>query len=679
MKETQTALPKSASRIVLAIALASSSAIAQQQPGDSQTSTTADTTVLPPTGEEAAELPPVTVSAHDGHAVPYDRTGVSVSIIDTEQKRNQGITTLSDALTDSPGAYILPGGGDYQRGNTATLTIRGLSGDAYTMPMIDGMRLTNTSTNLTENLLARLNLFDLGQVEILRGSQGAVYGGSSMSGVIYMETPKGQGDPSASIFNEAGSFDSYTGNLRAQGASDKLALFFSSTYTRTNNDLHFADGSAPTLKHAGKYENWQKALRADYAPNEDNTFTVTYRREDAEYNNVSRYTDYATGLPADSAEHYTSRSNLLTAKWSSKITDTYSTSLMAGYYGLNNRLSSTFYTQLRNVQVEWRNAWEWNEHHTTTAGFAWQRSEYSVKSGTPLHRDGSAGNLENTYNVFAEHSYSPIKSWDNSLALRLENSSIYGSRFTFRAASSYRFNREKTRLIGSVGTGYRAPSSFQHSAGKFVGDWGTYYGNPTLDCETSISADLGIEQKIARRHTASATLFWQQKRDAIQTIAQTDPATWLTDYYFANSRGIWTIQGIELALQGTLEETWKTGYRLACTLTQPLTETDAQIPDSARQTWSAELYTSPIEGLTTGLGLVAATGRSSWQSTANHLDGFYTLRWFIRYEVNEHLTLHLRIENLTNQKYVTSAAYDSPANSVICTGPACYGGCPLTF
>lgn len=676
MIQNQAALPWSATRVVLAIALAGSCAFAQQT--DEAKVPTASAPEAPH-GEQAAELPPVTVSAHDGHAVPYDRTGVSVSIIDIGKKRREGINTLSDALTDTPGLYILPGGGDYQRGNVATLTIRGLSGDAYVMPMLDGMRMTNTSTTLTENLLARLNLFDLGNIEVLRGPQGAVYGGGSMGGVVFMETPKGQGEPSASVFNEVGSFDSYTGNIRAQGASDKLALFFSSTYTRTNNDLHFADGSAPTVKHGGKYENWQKALRADYALNEDNSLTVTYRREDAEYYNVSRYNDYSTGLPTDSIDHYTFRSNQVTAKWQGRITDNYSTSLMAGYYGLNNRLSSTFYTQLRNVQVEWRNAYTWNERHTTTAGFTWQRSEYSVKSGTPLHRDGSAANLENTYNLFAEHSYQPVKNWNQSLALRLENSSIYGSQFTFRGATSYRFNREKTRIFGSVGTGYRAPSSFQHSAGEFVGSWGTYHGNPSLECEKSISVDVGIEQKIARRHTASATLFWQQKRDAIQTIASTDPTTWLTDYSFANSRGIWTIQGIELALQGTLEEHWNTGYRLTCTLVQPMTADNTQIPDSARQTWSAEIYTSPIKGLTTGIGLVAATGRSSWQSTANHIDGFYTLRWYAQYEVNDNLTLHLRVENITNQKYVTAAAYDSPANSVICAGTAVYGGCTLTF
>lgn len=661
MTEKQVALPVSASRVVLAIALAGSCAFAQS-PGEAEQAAPAD----------AAELPPVTVSAHNGQAVPYNHTGVSVSILDVDKKRNEGTTSLSDALTDTPGVYIIPGGGDYQRGNVASITIRGMSAGNDVMPMVDGMRMTNTSTNLTQNLMARLNLFDLDNVEVLKGPQGAVYGGGSMGGVIYMETPKGQGEPSLTLFNEAGSFDSYTGNARAQGEIGPLAFFLSTTYTRTNNDTHFADGTEPKIKHNSHYENWQEALRLDYTLNESNVFTLTFRREDAICNYPTR----------DSLSRYDFRSNLVTAKWQSQITDRYRTSLMLGYYGLDNNLSmpnSPYYTALRNFQLEWRNAFEWNDQHTTTAGFSWQRSDYSVKSGSPLVRDTSSGNLENTYNLFAEHTYRPIDTWDNTLALRLENSDIYGSHFTFRAASAYRFNQERTRIFASVGTGYRAPSSFQRSGGAYVGPWGTYHGNPDLDCEQSISADLGIEQQITQRHSISATFFWQQKRDAIDTLAVYDPATWQTDYYYANSSGHWTVQGVELALQGKIEDTWNTGYRLCCTLAQPTTSADAQIPSTARQTWSAEIYTSPFKGLTTGFGLVAAAGRSSFYSGSNHIDGYYTLRWFARYEVNEHLAFHLRVENITNQKFVTAAGYPTPLDSYISAGTAVYGGCTVTF
>ena len=61
------------------------------------------------------------------------------------------------------------------------------------------------------------------------------------------------------------------------------------------------------------------------------------------------------------------------------------------------------------------------------------------------------------------------------------------------------------------------------------------------------------------------------------------------------------------------------------------------------------------------------------------LDAYYTLRWYAQYKVNEHLTLHLRVENLTNQKYVSETGYPYYADSYINAGTAIYGGCTVTF
>jgi iron complex outermembrane receptor protein len=137
--------------------------------------------------------------------------------------------------------------------------------------------------------------------------------------------------------------------------------------------------------------------------------------------------------------------------------------------------------------------------------------------------------------------------------------------------------------------------------------------------------------------------------------------------------GHWTSQGVELALCGDFGDAWNTGYKLAYTYTQPKQQDDSEIPNSCRQVWSAELHTSPLQGLTTGLGLTAASGRRDWD--ASRMDSYYSLRWFAQYEVNESLTLHLRVENLTNQKFVT----DSSSGNILAPGTSVYGGCTLTF
>lgn len=648
-----------ASRVVLALAAAGSCALAQSQPEAAAPSSTVP----------EAELPPITVSAHEGRALPCNQTGVSVTVLDIPVLKKEGIYSLSEALTTAPGVYVLPGGGLSQKGNASNLVIRGMNSQSYTLPMLDGMTIDTISGSAytLANTVARAQLFDLGNVELLRGTQGATYGSGAMGGVLYMETPEGKGKPSWSLFNEVGSFDSYTGNFTAQGRLKKLAYFLSATYDRTNNDPEYANGLKPPFKHAGKYENWSEAIRLDQYINDRNKLTLTYRRQDAEFRDASDMW----------FQKFTFMSNLLTARLQSQLTDRYSTSLMVGYYGQDNSLGEDWHPELRNVQIEWRNRYDWNDQNTTTAGLRWLRSDYHIVSTASSGFASTSSDLNNTYSIFAEHNFSPVKNWENALALRLDQSSNFDAMLTARASSSYRFNRDKSRVFGSVGRGYRSPTSFQTSRGTYSYStaWGTsaYQGNPNLKCATDWSVDFGLEQEFAPEQFVSATLFWSRVEDGILEDYASIPGVTT----FKNSDAHWTIQGVELALRGTLEKRWNTGYKLACTLTQPKSSDDKQLPSTARQTYSADIHTSPLEGLTTGFGLVAADGRRSYLSTG--LDGYYSLRWFAQYQVNEHLSFHLRVENITNQKFMTDTSWMGAGYSSINPGTAIYGGCTITF
>ena len=636
----------------LALALASSCAYAQSE------------TEYAPV--EETELAPVTVSAHEGIAVPYDQTGASVTVLDVEELKEDGIYTLTESLTTVPGVYVQPGGGASQRGNTSDLVIRGMGSQKYVMPMMDGMRLGGGMSGalgvLTGNVVARTPIFGLGALELLRGAEGAVYGSGAMAGVLYMETPEGVGEPSLSVFNEYGSFDSYTGNLSAQGREENTAFFVSSTYERTNNDLRFADGGRPMLRHAGKFENWSQALRLDQYLNDRNKITFTYRREDSDYNDYN----VMSGI-----SRYQFRSNLATLKWEGKLSEAYATSLMVGYYGNRADYDGGYIQSLENFQMEWRSAYAWNDHHRTTAGLAWSRTDFDTVSGSDKSPVDSS--LDSVLSAFAEHSVEPVKNWNTSLALRVDRSNVYDELFTLRAASNYKFNRERTRVFGSLGRGYAAPGAFAKSGGVYTSSWGTtYHGNPHLDCETNWSADIGVEQQFARGHFLSATFFWIRTQDGIDTTKG-----WPDQYYF-NDSSHWTNQGVEIVLRGVLEKNWNTGYKLSYTLAQPKKDDDSQVANSARQVWSADVHTSPVAGLTTGLGLSAAVGRVDYLGRG--IDNYIVLRWYARYELNEHLCFHVRVENLTNQKYEIYPSYGGdPAGTLLNSGVAVYGGCTLKF
>ena len=624
-----------------------------------------------PTAE--VQLQEVTVSAYGGADVPYDRSGVSVQLLDPAELRERGLTTLTEALTTVPGAYV-QSGGDNQRGNVSSLTLRGFNGVGSILTMVDGMRTSGLSggADITANTLARAHCHDLGNIEVLRGSQGAVYGNGAEGGVVYMETPEGSADkPHFRIFNEAGTHDSYTGHLSAQGRQGKLAYFLSETYERTNNSIHFLNGAKPPYKHSGRFTNASEALRLDYHASDAHTLTATFRREDADYNYAGPY-----GLTP-----YEFRSNLATLKWHGQVAEKYTASLMAGYFGTDYMFGHGYNYNLRNVQAEWRNALRWSDRHTTTASLTWVRSAFAAIYGGV--RQPNTRNLDSTIGLCAAHSYTPTERICANLTARLDHSSTYQSLFTLRADASARFNNGRTRALVSIGRGYRAPDSFARSSSVYVDPlWGTTYrGNPNLDCETSWSADAGLEHELAEGHTAAATIFWQRREKALSTAYLEDGSS-----MSVNAPGHWLAQGVELTLRGCWEPHWNTGYSLGWTYTRPLQADRKQAPCTARQVWSADIHTTPAEGFTTGLGLSAAVGRTGFASNYQPYrnDNYCTLRWYARYKVSDHLTLHLRVENLTNQKYVTESAYtvgnpDAYAQSIICAGTAAHFACELSF
>ena len=646
MKQIRTAPGGSSIRVVPALLLAG-------------LSTAAHAAELPVT-----ELAPITVSAHGGTAVPYDSTGVSVTVLDTRQLREEGVLNLGEALTRVPGVYVESGGGSNQRGNVNNIVIRGMSSGQYTLPMLDGMRLYDNTQgcNLTPNVLARTNVFDLGTLEVLKGSQGAIYGSGAVGGVIYMETPEGQGEPRCTLFNEIGSFSSYTGNLTAQGQQDKLSYFLSATYETTDNDLKKVNGTKPDDPKAGKYENRQEALRLDYRPDGDTHARITYRRSDARYQSPGTWSD----------PHFSYRTNLVSAALEKRLSHAFNSELSGGYYGADYAFGKGSNHDLRNVQLNWRNEYRWCRHQATTAGMGYMYSQHDYENAG--QKDKGADHEENMLSLFAEHHITPTAGWDNSLALRWDESDVFGSLYTARVAGSFSFNDDRTRLSASIARGYKAPTSFQRSSGSYSDAYYTYRGNSALDCQTSWSADIGLEHEWKPGHIAGITLFWIRTEDAIKSNYLSNPVT------FYNSGGHDTSQGIELSLSGTWEGHWETGYTLSLTLCDPQSSNGKQLAYTARQTWSADIHTSPLEGFTTGIGLSAASGRSNYQGgTPAMLDAYYTLRWYARYVVNEHLALHLRVENLTNQKYVSETDYMNYSQSYINAGTAVYGGCTITF
>ena len=541
--------------------------------------------------------------------------------------------------------------------------------------MVDGMRISDV--NMSGNkLLGITNLFTVGNVEVVKGAQGAVFGSGAIGGVVAMDTPEGEGDPVTRIFAEAGSFGTFNSYVTSSGKIKKLSYFVGVGFETTENDPTIYDSIYDNRTGMNDFRQWQEALRLGYDVNDKVKLSFTYRRLDSYFEYPTPYVDYSDWMnPVTDSHLYNTedknRSNLVTGRVDAELSKLWSTSFMVGHYNMNYSTHTPEYDFQPNVmrnrrfQAEWRNALTWNKQWTTIAGMAWDRSDYMSENNYV-----SKDEWQSTLAFFAEQMWAPTDNFDASLALRLEHDNVWNNHFTWRYSNSWKVTGKDspTRIFGSVGSGFRAPTYFE----RYAANYG-YVGNPDLDISKSLGGDLGVEQRLADNHYASVTGFWTRVNDEIGSDSSVYP------YTFKNYSHC-TSYGVEVAFKGQFKDAWNSGYYANYTFTMPKRDSigkyeTIQMANTARHTINAEIHTSPLEKLTVGFGVTSAMGRTDYDYA--RLDNFFTARVFARYQVTDNVALHVRVENLFDQNFIITNDYNFGPRQA--RGLGVFGGVTVEF
>ncbi|MBY0396521.1 MAG: TonB-dependent receptor plug domain-containing protein, partial [Thermoleophilia bacterium] len=166
------------------------------------------------------------------------RTGVSVSVLGAGDIGAAGDVTVATALSRLPGLGLTTEG---PLGSTATLRIRGADG-RYLAVYIDGIRVSDPSATETRFDFGSLLAADVGRIEVLRGSQSALYGGSAVGGVISIFTRRATEEGTRqTLAAEAGSYGTAALDYGLTQKSGPLELTFGLTQRRTDG-FSAADG-----------------------------------------------------------------------------------------------------------------------------------------------------------------------------------------------------------------------------------------------------------------------------------------------------------------------------------------------------------------------------------------------------------------------------------------------------
>ncbi|HEX5791505.1 MAG TPA: TonB-dependent receptor, partial [Luteolibacter sp.] len=556
-----------------------------------------------------AQLDPLIVSAL---RMPQTSSTVTSSVtrLEPEELEAQGLRQLQDAINLAPGVISTSTSG--QSGATASLFMRGTT-TAESLLVIDGIRM-NGSGNQLGSLLAGARTHDLGALEILRGPQSAVYGGESVGGVIWMETPRGSGAPSARSTFEAGSFNTLAASTLFQGELGDCSYHLSGGYEETDNDAPLS-----------AFHQGSTAMRVEAKVNPAWTVGSTWRSLDNRYENGGSSEDcYDSALATFYAV------GQISEVWTTRFTLGYQ---QEAYDSVSS--SGTYDTDLRAGTVAWDQELRISDTLRLLAGGFFHRDSYQSIADYPLFFFySSADTTSNRYGAHAALELDAGDRFTHSAALRWEDYDSHGEEATWKLGSVCRIPESGTLLRGSVGTAFRAPTYLDL---YYANNYGQT-GNPGLESQTSLGWDLGIEQALGSHHQLELTWFRNLLDNAIDSYAFPSPV---------NIPGVTATEGIELGLRGD----WRQGqltYRLAWT------HLDECLKDQPRNAATGSLQWQATAKTALGLGATHLASRSWGGDT---IAACTVARLFASHQLTENVKLHARIENLFNEDYELSSFY----------------------
>ncbi|MCI0527059.1 MAG: TonB-dependent receptor plug domain-containing protein, partial [Nitrospira sp.] len=162
---------------------------------------------------------------------PVEDTSGSVSVITTPEIEVQNPTTVPEILRDLPGVSLQELG---TIGESAAFSLRGAE-SSQTLVLLEGIRLNSPFRGGFD--LGNFLIDEVGQMEVVRGSQSALYGSEAIGGVVNLKIRRAIRPLEISLTQEAGNEGTFREALSAGGRES--GTDFSLTFSRTDTDGQF--------------------------------------------------------------------------------------------------------------------------------------------------------------------------------------------------------------------------------------------------------------------------------------------------------------------------------------------------------------------------------------------------------------------------------------------------------
>ena len=478
------------------------------------------TALFPAFAQEVKEIKPIIVTATKLEE-PLEEVPSSVTIVKEGEVETRQLRNVEEALRTVPGLDVQRSG---SLGKVTTLRIRGAN-PKQVQVLIDGVRVKSTTTGDFD--FSGLTLDNVERIEVVRGPQSTLYGADAIGGVINIITKRGVGKPKYTISMEGGNYETLRERATMDGTKDRLD--YSLSLSRTDTDGQFNND---------QHSNSSLSGRLGFAVSERTRLFLITR-----YSRAEKGLPFRTIFPVFDPDRYQKDSLFLIKAqgeqslfswWDHRL----SVSVVDSDLNFEDPPSPGQPTgedsriDVNRNEMEWQHNFYISEGNTWTFGLEFRDEKGRNFSNSELKFDKTV----TTRSLFAQNQ---VRFWERlfiTLGLRADDNSAFGTEITPRAAIAYLFKETGTKLKGSYGEGFRAPTLNE-----------LYYpgfGNPDLRPEESRSWEGGLEQRVwGDKGFIGVTYFRNDFRELIEY--RYDPGT---GQYLPSNVSRARTQGVELEL-----------------------------------------------------------------------------------------------------------------------------------
>jgi len=579
------------------------------------------------------ETDPVVVSATKVET-PQSHLGAAVTIVTEDEVRTFNYAGVEEALRNVPGVEIARSG---SLGKTTSIRIRGANPEQVVV-LVDGLRVSSPTQGLAE--LSELTLDGIDRIEIVRGPQSTLYGADAIGGVVNIITKKGQGPPQASLWVEGGSYGTIREQANVQGSVGGFNYNLSGSRFDTRGHLRRFDNDDADLTSFNGRIGYDFPWKGELSLS-------------------GRYLKLNNDLPIGSTNPTTvfdpnsqsqSETYLYTLTYKQPVFSWWDLSLRYSQWWNNTGFQNqpppgTSFTNsqinTRRQEGEFISSFHLGSWNTLTVGYE-NRAEQATNRG-------SFRAAVETHSGFVQDEIRLFDRLFVSGGVRYEDNSAFGSELTPRVAVALVIKETGTKLRGTWGHGFRAPTLNELF---FPG-----FGNPNLKAERSESWDAGFDQKLwQNRIRFGSTVFHNRFSNLIQFVSV--PGTFLLspeNVASAITEGLETYLEVE-PLDWLLFWVNHTALRTEDLMThRPLRR-------FADNRWNTGVSLTPIERL--NLFVQAHVVSKQFESPSqgrnpgyHRIDVGGTLRLLGRVGHLDRLELTARIDNVTDESYTETLGF----------------------